>query len=408
MRRPMRTVSGLQRDLEQRNLAAVTLLEALDRDDRPSFAIEIPPYPTYDDPLELLYTNTALRAADKLLTRVTGQDATSVFTESSAPQLAFRNWVYGHEDEGDLQRRGNAYTFEGHIWHAITVGGFKIVSGVPTLYLWVDAAPGGRSNRNPRDRKAPQNRHRADTPSSESVPPSIQLSDNSVESIAASTVRPTAVQSASFDYTLATLPPAIKSNAHVDYFRSVNWADTPLGPLESWSPDLRCMANMILSNKYPAVLFWGEDVVMLYNEHYVQLLGSLHPCMGKSIRKEAPEHWLSFEPIVDHINATGESMAESDMLLFINRHGFLEETHWSFQFVPILDRNGQITAYYQSFYEVTGHRLLERRVSSLVAMGSQCADARNSQSYWDNTLRSLTLNDKDFCSPVCCRAICRY
>jgi PAS domain-containing protein len=378
MRRPTRTVSGLKRDLEQQDLATVTLLEALDRDDRPSFAIEVQPYPTYDDPLELIYSNAALRGAEKLLARVTGQDATSVFTESSAAQLAFRNWVYGHVDEGDLQRRGSAYTFEGHIWNAITVGRSKIVSGVPTMYLWVDAAPGGRNNRHPRDGKAQP------TPS---LP--------RPESAASACVRPTATQHVSFDYTLDTLPPAIKSNAHIDYFRSVNWADTPLGPLHSWSSDLRCMANMILSNKYPAVLFWGEDVTMLYNEHYVQLLGSLHPCMGKSIRTEAPEHWVSFDPIVDHIKTTGEPVAESDMLLFIDRHGFMEETHWSFQFVPIIDRKGQITAYYQSFYEVTGHRLLERRVSSLVAMGSQSADARDFQSYWDTTLRSLTLNDKD-------------
>jgi signal transduction histidine kinase len=393
---PTLALLELERGAEHQKLAAVTLLEALDCDARPSFAIELHPYPTYDDPLELIYANAALRAAERLLVKVTGQnDATSVFAESSGPQLAFRNWVYGHKDEGDLQRRGTAYTFEGHVWNAVTVGGFKVVSGVPTLLLWVDAAPGGKSNRNAQDRKAPQNNHRVDTPPTESVSTPVQLSNTASDSASFSPTRPLAASNASFDYTLNTLPPASKTNAHVDYFRSVNWADTPLGPLESWSPDLRCIANMVLSNKCPTVLFWGDDVVMLYNEHYVQLLGSLHPCMGKSIRTEAPEHWLSFQPIVDHINTTGESMAESDMLLFIDRHGFLEETHWSFQFVPILDSNSEVTAYYQSFYEVTGHRLLERRVSSLVALGSQSADARDFQSYWDNTLRSLTLNDKD-------------
>jgi signal transduction histidine kinase/CheY-like chemotaxis protein len=395
IRRPSRTVSGLKRDVEIQNLAAVTLLDALDCDDRPSFAIEVPACPTYNDPLELIYSNAALRAAS-LLAKVSGQDATSVFIEGSAPQLAFRNWVYGHVDKIDLQRRGNAYTFEGHIWNAVTVGRSKIVTGVPTLLLWVDAAPGGRSNRALRDRKAPPNEHRVDTPPAEALPPAIRPSGNPTEGAEdSSRTQAPVAQNVSFDYTLDTLPPAIKPIAHIDYFRSVNWADTPLGPLESWSSDLRCMANMVLSNKCPAVLFWGSDVVMLYNEHYIQLLGSLHPCMGKSIRTEAPEHWLSFQPIVDHINATGESMAESDMLLFTERHGFLEETHWSFQFVPILDREGQVTAYYQSFYEVTDHRLLERRVSSLVAMGSQSADARDLQTYWDNTLRSLTLNDKD-------------
>jgi len=155
------------------------------------------------------------------------------------------------------------------------------------------------------------------------------------------------------------------------------------------------MANMVLSNTAPAVLFWGEHLIMLYNEPYIRLLGHLHPCMGKSIKTEAPEHWISFEPIVQHIKATGEPMAESDMLLFIDKDGFLEETHWCFQFVPISNRNGLVTAYYQSFYELTSHRLLERRVSSLVAMGTLSADARDFPSFWNTTLRSLSLNDKD-------------
>jgi PAS domain-containing protein len=393
--RPPRIASGLRCGLDLHKLAAVTLLEALDSDHRPSFAIEVTSYPNYDEPLDLIYSNTALKTVDGLLVKVTGQDATSVFAESSGSQLAFRNWVYGHADERDLQQRGSAYTFEGHIWNAITVGGFKIVSGVPTLLLWVGAAPGGRGPHNhPRERKAPHSTSRRSPSPNHPLPPLAQLSDISGESVTCFERHITA-QPESFDYTLDTLPPGISSNAHIDYFRSVDWAETPLGSMHSWSADLRCMVNMILSNSFPAVLFWGDDVAMLYNEPYVKLLGSLHPCMGKSIRLEAPEHWLSFQPIVDHIKATGKSLAESDMLLFIDRHGFLEETHWSFQFVPILDRDGRVAAYYQTFYEVTGHRLLERRVSSLVAMGSQSANARDLQAYWDNTLRSLTLNDKD-------------
>jgi PAS domain-containing protein len=41
------------------------------------------------------------------------------------------------------------------------------------------------------------------------------------------------------------------------------------------------------------------------------------------------------------------------------------------------------------------HNLLERRVSSLVELGSQTAKARSLQSYWDLALHTLTLNDKD-------------
>jgi PAS domain-containing protein len=380
----------------ERELASFTLLEALDRDDRPSFAVETSSALGHAEAytLDLLYANTALHVVGGLLAKISGEDATSLFAETSAPQLAFREWVRGAGTGtgDDLQQRGNAYTFEGHLWNATIVGCYKIVSGVPTRLLWVDAAPGGKSHRTlQRERKTPRNKHRSDA-----LPLKPQLS--------LSPIPPTpepgtnfsadrdAVTHTSFDCTSEVLT---STSPHIEYFRSIDWAKTPLGPMNAWPSDLRCVANTVLSNNVPAVMFWGDDVIMLYNEQYVQLLGSLHPCMGESVRVKAPDHWVSFQPMVDYIKATGESIAEPDMLLFIERHRLLEETHWSFQFVPILDTDGQVAAYYQSFYEVSTHRILERRVSSLVAMGTQSANARDFPSFWETTLRSLSLNDKD-------------
>jgi PAS domain-containing protein len=376
----------------EQDLASFTLLDALDRDDRPSFAIEICSYLHRDEALDIIYANTALHAIDGLLARISGNDATSLFAESSAPQLAFRHWIRGQASEGDLQQRENAYTFEGYVWNATILGRYKVISGVHTRLLWADAAPGGKSHRTLlRERKTPRGKLRADA-----VPMKPELSRSHKprrpDPGTSSSPDQDVVKNTSFDCTSDVLA---STNPHIDYFRSVDWAKTPLGPMNSWPCDLRCVVNTVLSNNAPAVMFWGDDVIMLYNEQYVQLLGSLHPCMGESVRVKAPDHWASFQPIVDHIKATGESIAEPDMLLFIEKDGLLEETHWSFQFLPILNSGGQVTAYYQSFYEVSNHRILERRVSSLVAMGTESANARDFPSFWETTLRALSLNDKD-------------
>ncbi|KAH6870423.1 hypothetical protein BKA58DRAFT_176608 [Alternaria rosae] len=378
----------------ERELADFTLVEALDRDDRPSFAVEVRSSLGHNEAhaLDLIYANTALHLVGGLLAKITGDDSTSLFAESSAPQLAFREWIRGHGTEEDLQQHGNAYTFEGHIWNATAVGRYKIVSGVPTQLLWIDAAPGGKSHRTlRRERKTPRSKHHADA-----LPIKPQLSLAQIPQTSERATSPSADRSAvphtSFDCTSDLLT---STSPHIEYFRSIDWAKTPLGPMSSWPSDLRCVANTVLSNNVPAVMFWGDDVIMLYNEQYVQLLGSLHPCMGESVRVKAPDHWVSFQPLVDYIKATGESIAEPDMLLFIERDRILEETHWSFQFVPILNSDGQVAAYYQSFYEVSNHRILERRVSSLVAMGTQSANARDFPSFWETTLRSLSLNDQD-------------
>ncbi|EFQ90281.1 hypothetical protein CFE70_006075 [Pyrenophora teres f. teres 0-1] len=389
VRQPILSDAEPKPEVASGDIAAVTLLEALDCDHRPSFAIRVPPHPNHDEWLDLVYSNTALHAVGGLLAKITGKDATSVFAEGSKTQLAFRNWVCGRATQGDPLWRGPAYTYEGHVWNVITIGRYRIISGVPTLLLWVNASPSANGTR---QIQAPSNKSYTGAQSAYSLPPPISPHEQPSNGAVLS---PRHIRHASFDGMLHILPSGVRSSPHTDYFRSVDWANTPLGPMQSWSSDLRCMANMVLSNTAPAVLFWGEQLIMLYNEPYIRLLSHLHPCMGKSIRTEAPEHWISFEPIVQHIKVTGEPMAESDMLLFIDKDGFLEETHWCFQFVPISDRHGCITAYYQSFYELTSHRLLERRVSSLVAMGTLSADARDFPSFWNTTLRSLSLNDKD-------------
>jgi hypothetical protein len=77
--------------------------------------------------------------------------------------------------------------------------------------------------------------------------------------------------------------------------------------------------------------------------------------MGKSAREVASEYWPTFQPLVDHINATGQSVCDNDLPLFIDRHGFLEETYWSFQFIPVLDSDGFIAGYYHPLFETTKH-----------------------------------------------------
>jgi hypothetical protein len=70
------------------------------------------------------------------------------------------------------------------------------------------------------------------------------------------------------DWTAQEPPP--NPSQHVQLLRQWNWADTPLGPLHSWSPLLRLMANLIVIDPSPAVMFWGSKMAGLYNEPYVK------------------------------------------------------------------------------------------------------------------------------------------
>lgn len=83
--------------------------------------------------------------------------------------------------------------------------------------------------------------------------------------------------SACFDWT--RLPLSTSMPEHIQFARSVDWASTSLGPIESWSSDLRQMCNLIMASPHPAAMYWGEDLVAIYNEAYVMLAGQKHPAL---------------------------------------------------------------------------------------------------------------------------------
>lgn len=392
----VRTLSDFKRNTFHADLTNKPLLSYLDADERPSFAIHAGSSPNPVRPIDLVYSNPALKNAQGLLGKVTGQqNESSLFVENATQHSALRNWLLDVVDKDDMSRRGNAYFFEGYLWTAVHVDHYKVVSGVLACMLWSDTNNGKwRPSLDPKENGEPKHIPAMAQLSTEHIVSKTPDDNAELKSDPLHIMTPQTLQHGPFDYTFHP-PPVDTMSAHIKYFRETDWSQTPLGPMSSWSPEMRCVVNMTLNDSYPAILFWGDEAIMVYNEAYIQLLGITHPCMGKSARTHASNYWPTFTPLVQHINATGASLREHDVPLFVDRHGFLEETYWSFQFTPVLNSEGHITSYYHHLFETTKHHLLERRVSSLVELGSQTADARTFQSFWDITLQSLKLDSKD-------------
>ena len=52
----------------------------------------------------------------------------------------------------------------------------------------------------------------------------------------------------SFDWTRLPITPALPR--HIQFARSIDWASTPLGPIETWTFDLRAMCNLIMASPH--------------------------------------------------------------------------------------------------------------------------------------------------------------
>jgi hypothetical protein len=322
----VRSIPELMRASCHAQLQALSHIAALDRDPRPTFVVDIASENAHDGPLDLVYRNPALAAVPDLVAMIVGGDSVdNLFNNTSEPHPAFNRWLRGKADVEDPARRGMTYLFGEHLWCCVMVEHYSIVSGMPAAMFSaaLDADADVDANRwrtsvssmaAQRERTAPKNLPQL---SLEHLPTT--MTTNAPGDTHRLRTPSTSNYNGHFDYTLE--PPPAHMSEHVRYFRSVNWEATPLGPLHTWCPQLRCVVNMMMNDKYPAVLFWGNDVTMIYNEAYVELVSVMHPCMGQSARVAAKDFWSHFQPIVDHINVTGETVSERDMPLFLDRHG---------------------------------------------------------------------------------------
>ncbi len=77
-----------------------------------------------------------------------------------------------------------------------------------------------------------------------------------------------------------------------ELIRSMDWSKTPLGPMESWPQSLRSAVSILLPSKAQIVLFWGPDLIALYNDAYSPVLGIKHPwALGRPARECWSEIW---------------------------------------------------------------------------------------------------------------------
>ena len=165
--------------------------------------------------------------------------------------------------------------------------------------------------------------------------------------------------------------------------RSVDWAATPLGPVERWPQALRTMVGLLLRNRFAMLLWWGPELVQLYNDAYRPVLGDKHPrAMGQPTAECWPEIWHVIGPMIQ-APFRGEPATWSDDLdLLINRRGFLEETHFVVAYSPVPDDTVEgtgIGGVLATVSETTEQVYGERQLRTLRELGARAAEAKTAE-----------------------------
>jgi serine phosphatase RsbU (regulator of sigma subunit) len=176
-----------------------------------------------------------------------------------------------------------------------------------------------------------------------------------------------------------------------DAYAAVDWATSPVGDPGGWDESLRSTLRVVLGTRFPVTLFWGDDLVLLYNEAYVDLIADKHPgALGRPAREVFPEAWDVIGPLFDEVRRTGEATWSEDQRLLLQRHeGPADETFFTFSYSAVRDAAGEVLGVLDIAVETTHQVVDRRRLELLTQLNLALADILDPADLADRALPVL-------------------
>jgi PAS domain S-box-containing protein len=354
-----------------------SLVDFVADDDRPTFILD-------HATTTFLYCNTAFEALNATVPQSSSSPSwlTSLFEAAcngARPPPRFT------ETLAIFAERSWSRKSIGSSWVAVScLGNVDNTSGEPPLAGGIPDLPATRQGFGPAlpVETNPLKRQESDTGS-------IASASTNSWSIASSDMD-TPLEHLTVDWLLSPKP---SPDPWFDLLNNHNWQDKAIGPISSWPPMLRQMYTTILASEEPRVLYWGNEMLMLYNEKARFVTGELHPttlgeplidAWGESVHTE----------IVKMVRTgikRGKPVVQKDHEFILPRYGFAESCFFDVVLLPIPSPDGHYLGIITEFTEVT-EKVLQRNRSevtrSLLKNISKATDWQNLWQVFVNTLRS--------------------
>jgi PAS domain S-box-containing protein len=125
--------------------------------------------------------------------------------------------------------------------------------------------------------------------------------------------------------------------------RSHDWNSTALGPVEGWSESLLCSINLMLACAFPSLIFWGRELVQVYNDAFRPLLAERHPSgLGQTAHQCWQDAWHIVGPNLERVMVGRETVYYENALVPIMRDGRIQDIRWTYNYSPIFGPNGDV------------------------------------------------------------------
>ncbi|KAK2674941.1 hypothetical protein RAB80_009925 [Fusarium oxysporum f. sp. vasinfectum] len=423
--------SDIAHDLDKLNISDI-----LNADSRPTFIIDLDPddeTPLRSKAIQPVFCNSALATHERLLDAVRGEQSESEYGE-------FKTWATGITKQDDSKDVFPLFfLYKGLLWTGSTVAKrWRLISGnrlwqhpdtpaslssaalsrASTSSLKDQNTPKAEVSKSPKQDEAKEAQQTPSEDTTQEMTPteatliastprkfpfrswwrgstSKGSSDRNTGSSSSGSIILGKPEKAVADWTV-TNPKGLLS-PYIRLLRAIDWSSTPLGPMSSWSPELRQVANLVINNPHPANIFWGSDMTMLYNEAYaLRFAGNKHPSMlGTGASGPWSEVWEVLGSALQEVVRMGVSFRSDNDDLALYRRGFLEETHICWSLTPLYGGTERIAGFYNAPFETTDLVLSQRRMGTINKVSESLRKASSIKSFWKSVLDGLEDNHRD-------------
>jgi PAS domain S-box-containing protein len=143
--------------------------------------------------------------------------------------------------------------------------------------------------------------------------------------------------------------------------RTFDWSATAMGPLDAWPDRLRGAVDNMLASGFPSYVWWGPELIQLYNDAALSIVRAKHPALlGAHARHGWADVWDDIAPLVDRVFSSGRAEVGEDLPLVLERGGERETAYFTFSYSALRDESGAVAGLLKTAIETTQRVLAER------------------------------------------------
>ncbi|MFL5740018.1 MAG: ATP-binding protein [Flavisolibacter sp.] len=182
-----------------------------------------------------------------------------------------------------------------------------------------------------------------------------------------------------------------------EMIRSIDWSATPLGSPDQWPQSLRTCVRIVLTSRQPMFVWWGKELINIYNDAYIDIVRGKHPgAMGKPANMVWKEIWDQVGPRADTVMQKNEGTYDEALLLIMERNGYPEETYYTFSYSPVPGDDGGTAGIICANTDDTDRILGERQLRTLKDLGKGIIDCKSNEEVFRKSIEVLKNNPQDF------------